>query len=147
MKNTAGEKVKQIINEEFDGRVAMAVVTYILDKGFENLKEVTDEEILEVKGNALMSDRFVQSLVRAAVRICREVNMIDEFLPYVVNHLYVPNANMKEIEFYKDEMTEFRWERFIDDLDIGYEESPDEIEMVVVNANVISSYTREESFC
>ena len=36
MKNIAGEKVNKIINEEFDGRVAMAVVTYILDEGFDN---------------------------------------------------------------------------------------------------------------
>ena len=147
MKNTAGEKVKQIIHEEFDGRVAMAVITYILDKGFGNLKEVTDEEILKVKGNALMTDRFCQSLVRAAVRICREVNMIDEFLPYVVNHLYVPNANMKDIEFYKNEMEEEDWAYLIETFDVEYEESPDEVETITLKGNVISSYTREECFC
>lgn len=146
MKNTAGEKVKQIIYEEFDGRVAMAVITYILDKGFGNLKEVTDEEILKVKGNALMTDSFCQSLVRAAVRICREVNMIDEFLPYVVNHLYVPNANMKEIEVYKSETSEEEWDCIMSKFDLDYEEDADEIDMITLNANVIEFYKRNEGF-
>ena len=145
MKNNAGENVKRIIETEFNSRVSMMVVSYIMDKGFENLKEVTEEDILEVKGNALMTDRFVQSLVRAAVRIAKECNSIDEFLPYIINHLYVPNAKMKEIEFYKDEMTKWKWESFIDSLDINYEESADEIEMVILNANVIETYTSEEN--
>ena len=38
MKNDAGLKVKRIIEDEFDGRLSMAVVTYILDKGFETLR-------------------------------------------------------------------------------------------------------------
>jgi hypothetical protein len=36
-------------------------------------------------------------------------------------------------------MTKWRWERFIDDLDIEYEENADEIELVVLNANVIET--------
>lgn len=145
MKNNAGENVKRIIETEFDSRVSMMVVSYIMDKGFENLKEVTEEDILEVKGNALMTDRFCQALVRAAVKIAKECNSIDEFLPYIINYLYVPNAKMKEIEFYKDEMTRWKWESFIDSIDIDYEESADEIEMVVLNANVIETYTSEEN--
>lgn len=144
MKNNAGEKIRRIIAEEFDGRVEMAVVTYILDNGFENLKELTEEKILEIKGNALMTDRFCQALVRAAVRICNECNMIDEFLPFIVNYLYVPNAKMKEITFYKDEMTKYKWEEFIDALDVEYEENADEIGMVVLNANVIEAYGEDD---
>ena len=41
MRNSAGEKAKRIIEQEFDGRMAMAVVTYILSNGFDKLKEVT----------------------------------------------------------------------------------------------------------
>lgn len=141
MKNNAGEKVERIIVEEFDGRVAMAVVTYILDKGFENLKEVTEEEILEVKGNALMTDRFCQSLVRAAVRICKECHEIDDFLPFIVNYLYVPKAKKKEISFYLDDFGKHEWEDLIDTFDdIDYKDSPTEIEMITLNANVIATY-------
>ena len=139
MKNTAGEKVNKIINEEFDGRVAMAVITYILDKGFDFLKQLTEEDIFEVKGNGLMTDRFCQTLVRTAAKICKECDEIDDFLPFIVNHLYVPNAKMKEATLYQDEMTEYKWKEFIDCLDIEYEESADEIKMVTLNINVIET--------
>ena len=144
MKNTAGENVKRIIEKEFDSRVSMMVVSYIMDKGFENLKEITEEEILEVKGNAMMTDRFVQSLVRSAVRIAKECNSIDEFLPYIINHLYVPNAEMKEIEIYKEETDEDLWERLMEKLDLDWEEDADNIETIVLNANVMETYSREE---
>lgn len=144
MKNTAGENVKRIIEKEFDSRVSMMVVSYIMDKGFENLKEITEEEILEVKGNALMTDRFVQSLVRTAVRIAKECNSIDEFLPYIINHLYVPNAEMKEIEIYKEETDEDLWERLMEELGLDYEEDADKIETIILNANVMETYSREE---
>ena len=147
MKNTAGDKVKQIINKEFDSRVAMAVVTYILDYGFEKLKKVKEEDILQMKGNALMTDEFVQALVRAAVRICKECNQIDDFLPYIVNHLYVPNAQMNDLYFDQDEMTKYRWETFICDLGIDYDESADEIEMVKLNATVLEVYRKGERMC
>ena len=146
MRNSAGEKAKRIIEQEFDGRMAMAVVTYILDKGFENLKEVTEEEILKVKGNALMTDRFCQALVRAAVRICKECHEIDDFLPFIVNYLYVPNAKMKEIDLYYDDYGKHDWEYLLDKLDVDYEESPSEIDMITINANVIATYEREERF-
>lgn len=141
MKNNAGEKVRRIIEEEFDGRVEMTVVTYILDKGFENLREVTEEEILEVKGNALMTNRFCQALVRAAVRICKECHEIDDFLPFIVNYLYVPNAKMKEISFYLDDFGKYAWEELIDTFDdVDYKDSPSEIKMITLNANVIATY-------
>lgn len=141
MKNIAGENVKRIIEKEFDCRASMMVVSYILDKGFENLKEITEEEILEFEGNALMTDRFVQSLVRAAVRIAKECNSIDEFLPYIVNHLYVPNAKMKEIELYKSEVPRREWNYLMDKLELDYEEDADNIETIVLNANVIETYS------
>lgn len=142
MRNTAGEKVRNIINEEFDGRMEIAVVTYILDKGFENLKEISEEEILKVKGNGLMTDRFCQTLVRAAVRICKECNEIDDFLPFIINYLYVPKARMKELEVYSSEMLPSQWEEFLDKFNVDYEEA-DKVDMVVLNANVIETFEAE----
>ena len=138
-RNEAGIKVKQIIEQEFDGRIAMSVVTYILHHGFDKLKEITEDDILEIKGNAFMADKFCQALVRCAVRICKECKEIDDFLPFIVNHLYVPKANMHKVTFYQDEMTEYRWASFINILDIDYEENADEIQMVTLNANVIET--------
>lgn len=139
MKNNAGEKVRKIITEEFDGRVEMAVVTYILDHGFDTLKEVTEEDILKIKGNPLMTDRFCQALVRAAVRICKECHQIDDFLPFIVNYLYVPKAKMKEVEIYKEETRRDDWENLLDKFDLEYEEDVDDIDYIVLNANVIDT--------
>ena len=144
MKNTAGQKVKQIIREEFDSRMELAVITYILDKGFEKLQKVTEQDILDVEGSAFMTDRFCQALVRAAVRICKECNPIDEFLPFIVNHLYVPNAKMYEIEIWQDQMTKWRWNNLINDLEIDFEEEADEIEAVYLNVNVLEIINKQE---
>lgn len=144
MRNKAGEKVRNIIREEFDSRLEIAVITYILDNGFDNLKETTEEQILEVKGNAFMTDEFCQALVRAAVRICKECNQIEEFLPFIVNHLYVPNAKMHDVEIYQDQMTKWRWNDLINELDIDFEEDADEIEAVFLKATVIEVANKRE---
>lgn len=138
MKNNAGQKVRNIIRKEFDSRMEMAVVTYILDKGWENIKEITEEEILEVKGNAMMTDEFCQALIRTAVRICKECDMFDDFLPFIVNYLYISKTPMKEMTIYKEEMKDdWRWEQFLNDLDVEYEDNANDIGYVVLNANVI----------
>ena len=146
MRNKAGEKVRDIIRDEFDSRCEMAVITYIFDHGFDNLKEVTEEDILKVKGNAFMTQRFCQALVRAAVRICKECNQIDEFLPFIVNNLYVPNAKMHDVEVWQDQMSKWRWNDFINELDIDFEEDADEIEAVFIKASVIETIGKGESY-
>ena len=142
MRNNAGEKVRKIINEE-NGHYMM-VVTCILDNGFEKLRKMTEEQILKVKGNEFMTDEFYQACVRAAVRISKECHEIDDFLPFVINYLYVPNAQMKEISFHYDDFGKHDWEDLINELDVDYEEDPSEIAMITVNANVIATYERGE---
>ena len=143
MKNNAGQKVRDIIRKEFDSRMEIAVVTYILDNGFENLKEVTEEEILEVKGNAFMTDGFCQALVRAAVRVCKECNQIDDFLPFIVNYLYVPNAKMKELEISRHGMTKYGWDQLLDRFELDDEEDIDDVDLIIFNANVIETVKRD----
>lgn len=144
MRNKAGEKVRRIIAEEFDGRLEMAVVTYILDTGFERLKEMEEKDILKIKGDAFMTDRFVQALVRAAVRICKECHHIDEFLPFIVNYLYVPKVKMHDVEIYQDQLTKWRWEELMKELDVDFEEeAADEIEAVFLKANVVEVARKE----
>ena len=139
MKNNAGQKVRDIIRKEFDSRMEMAVVTYIIAKGWDDLQETTEEEILKVKGNALMSDVFCQALVRAAVRICKECDTIEDFLPFIVNYLFVPKVKMKEYEVYKSEMTRNEWDNFLELFDLDYEEDIEDVDLVVLNANVIET--------
>lgn len=138
MKNNAGEKVRNIIRKEFDSRMEMAVVTHILGVGWDKLEKVTEKEILEVEGNGLMTQDFCQALIRTAVRICKECNIFDDFLPFIVNYLYVDKAKMKKVEIYKDEVLRDRWENLIE-FDIMDEEDIDDIDMIVLNANVIET--------
>ena len=65
-------KIGKIIDEEFDSRMGNAVISYIMDEGMGNVKEITDDQIEELEGNGLMTQDFVQSLVRCARRICNE---------------------------------------------------------------------------
>ena len=57
-------KIGKIIEKEFDSRMENAVISYIMDKGMSNVKEITDEQIEKLEGNGLMTQDFVQSLVR-----------------------------------------------------------------------------------
>lgn len=139
MKNNAGEKVRNIIRKEFDSRMEMAVVTHIIGEGWDNLEKLTEEDITKVEGNGLMTKEFCQCLVRAAVRICKECDTFDDFLPFIVNYLYVDKAKMKEVEIYKDEVRRDEWENLIEKFDIMDEEDVDDIDMIVLNANVIET--------
>lgn len=57
--------LKKIYDETRLDGFAMAM-TYIVDKGWSNVKEITDEEINEMQGNGLMTQGFVQWLVKLA---------------------------------------------------------------------------------
>ena len=143
MKELAGDKVREIIRDEFDERMSMAVVLYILDHGFEEIKDYTEEDILKVTGNGLMTDVFAQALIRSAVRICKECSPIDDFLPYIINQLYVPKAKTHSVELYKEEIPEYLWDKIMDEFELDYEEEPDAIEMIELNANLLGFYPEQ----
>ena len=44
-------EIGRLIENQFDGRMQPLLFSYILEKGTEVLKEVTDEQIESVKGN------------------------------------------------------------------------------------------------
>ena len=141
--NKAGEKVKHIINEEFDERMSMTVITYLMEKGTDNLREITEEEILKLKGNSIMTDEFVQALVRCAVRISKECNEIHDILPFIVNELYIPNTITGVVDLCKYEANEEVWNILIDDV-FRIDAEDEDIEMIVFNANLIKAYVKEE---
>ena len=80
-------KVEQIIEEDFDGRVGLMVLTYTFCQlGQEKAAEITDEEIDQLEANGLMSKEFVQALVRTSRRVARECEFIEDVIPYIVNN-------------------------------------------------------------
>jgi hypothetical protein len=140
MKNNAGQKVRDVIKINTDSRLEMAVVTYILDTGWEHVKGITEEKILEMKSSTnLIADEVIQSIARAAVIICNECSQVEDFLPFIVNYLYVPNAKMKEIGLNKQDIESYEWECLLEKFELDYEEDADEIDTIILNANVVET--------
>ena len=75
-------KAKQICDREARGIPYGTIIAYIFDKGMSNLEKLTDEQIAEAKGNALLADSFVQGLARAGreLSIHCSVNEIVELI-------------------------------------------------------------------
>ena len=65
-------KAYDIIKKDFDARCTTMVISYILDKGAENVAKITHGQIAKLEGNPLMTQEFVQALVRTARKICKE---------------------------------------------------------------------------
>ena len=70
-------KIGKIVDTHFDSRLEGALLSYILEKGTDYLKQVTDADINEVKSDCnIISDSVVQSLVSTAVIIANECELI-----------------------------------------------------------------------
>lgn len=61
--------LKKIYDDTRLDILAMAL-TYIMDKGWSNVKEFDDKEIDKLDGNGLMTKGFVQALVKLARDLC-----------------------------------------------------------------------------
>lgn len=144
MNTLAGDNVREIIRKHFDERMAMAVVTYIINTGWERVSKIKEEEIMKLIGDGFMTNEFVQALVRTAVKICKECNLIDDFLPFVINCLHVPKAATKSVEIYKSDVSDYNWERLLDKFNLDYEEDYEKIEMIELNANLVGYWPNEE---
>lgn len=125
-------KIEKIISDNFDTRMEVAVLSYIIEKGTEVLKEITEEEILQIKGNALMTDRFCQALVRTAVIIAKEFTTMDimEFIRLSANFTPYP----KEVILYREDFGSSDWMNLLDVLDIDYDNNqPEIIQILTIN--------------
>lgn len=72
------DKVKKIIHDNFDERVSLMVMAYMLGQlGMDQAKTLTDEEINSVKGNAFMTDEFVRAMMRTAREIAKTCDFVD----------------------------------------------------------------------
>lgn len=126
-------KIGKIIEEQFDSRVGNAIVSYIMDKGMENIKEITDEQIKKLEGNGLMTQEFVQSLVKCARRICRECEWI-ELIEFIRLHLWC-TPTVHDVYLYREDYTEETFSELLNSLDLDESEVENEIKLFAVIDN------------
>lgn len=145
----AENKVYNIINQEFDNRLDLAVIQYLCEQvGIDRAKRITDEEIEAIEGNAFMTKGFCQAMVRCARRIALECDFIKDVVPYIVDnfgHLtgHITQKRTEEIldryiSYVDHEPSELQWTLYnacectdeeLCDLGFGYliKESEDEV--------------------
>lgn len=119
-------KIGKIIKEEFDSRMGNAVISYIMDKGMSNVKEITDEQIDKLEGNGF----FVQSLVRCARRICNECEWT-ELIEFIRLHLWC-TPTVYDVYLYKEDFTDESFAELLDNLDLDESEVGEEIKLFAV---------------
>lgn len=123
-------KIGKIIDKEFDSRMGNMVFTYLMDNGIENIKEITDEQIEKIEGNGLMTQQFIQSLVRCARRICNECKWI-EIIEFIRLHLWC-TPTVHDVYLYKEDFTKETFAELLDDLDLEEDEVGSEIKLFTV---------------
>lgn len=70
-------KAKAICDRVGKGIPYVMILSYILDKGESTIKEITDEQIAELEGNGMMTESFVQGLVRTAREVVLKCDQSD----------------------------------------------------------------------
>jgi hypothetical protein len=123
-------KIGKIIDEEFDSRMGNAVISYIMDEGMGNVKEITDDQIEELEGNGLMTQDFVQSLVRCARRICNECELI-ELIEFIRLHLWC-TPTVHDVYLYREDLTDDSFAELLDNLELDESEVGEEIKLFAV---------------
>lgn len=127
MKNN---KVKKIINEEFDFRIGNVIVSYIMDKGMEFIKQITDEDINSIKENGIMSQNFLQSLVKCAKRICIECEWI-EIIEFIRLHMCC-TPTVHDLYLYREDFSEESFLEILNNLDLENEQVENELKLYAV---------------
>lgn len=123
-------KIGKIIEKEFDSRMGNAVISYIMDKGISNVKKITDEQIEKLEGDGLITQDFVQSLVRCARRICNECKWI-ELIEFIRLHLWC-TPTVHDVYLYKEDFTDESFSELLKDLELDEEEVGSEIKLFAV---------------
>lgn len=72
------ENIKKIYKSMRLDYFVMAI-TYLMDIGYRNAKEITDEEIQNAEGNFLMTKDFCQFLMKTARQIATECEITDVY--------------------------------------------------------------------
>lgn len=113
-------RMQQIIQKEFDERLSGALVKTIIEMGFDKLRNYTEEKVMEQKSY------IEQCLLRTAMKICKECDIYDDFIPYIITEMNILSAPMYNINLHKGEFTDSEcFEKIqadlgVDDIDAGY---------------------------
>jgi hypothetical protein len=117
-------KIGKIIEQEFDTRIESVVFIYIMDKGIERIKRITDEDIAGIEGDGLCTAAFNQNLVRCARHICTECEWV-EIIEYIRLFLFcapiVHEVSLYREDFSKDSFAELLHDLYLDDKEVGNE--------------------------
>lgn len=117
--NATMKRIETMIKKEMGSEYEMMVVTYIIDKGYSYCQSITDEDIATLEGNSMMTQDFVQSLVRCARDLTNEFELID-IMQYIRCELWMM-PEIKEIMLYESEVGEESFEDICDELNVEYE--------------------------
>lgn len=112
-------KIATIMAEKWIVGLAMPVITYITEKGWANVKKITDSDLESVKGTQIMTKNFQISLINTAREICNTCDMLNDFFPYV--------ASLKDdadITIYRDDVHECTWDQILSDAGLDEEDVP-----------------------
>ena len=133
-------KIGEIINKNFDARMTNAVIGYIVDKGWDYVKDITDEQILNLESQALMTKEFVQALVKTAREICQTCSMWEDFMPYIRCFIGINGYQTQEIRLEKEDYSESEWDNLTYQLDV--DDDIDRIDgfMIVTDVIVYEGY-------
>lgn len=114
-------KISELIAKEFDTRTEVMIATYIMDSGYNELRQMPDEEIDKLDGNGLMTKDFVQALVRTSKHICEQFSIMDILIWIRTDCWFNPFPK----EFTMNVNSKSSVAEFIDDLSYEYEADED----------------------
>ena len=80
-------ELKKIMNRE-GITVFLMATSHLIDIGYRNAIEITDKDIEELEGNGLMTQRFVQNLVKVTREIAQTVSIVELIQFFEVEKLY-----------------------------------------------------------
>ena len=128
-------KIGQIIDKNFDARMTNAVIGYIVDKGWDYVKDITDEQISKIEDQALMTKEFSQALVKTAREICKTCSMWEDLMPYIRCHIGINGYQTQKIRIEREDYTEDQWDNITYQLDV--DEDIDRIDGFMIVTDVI----------
>ena len=124
-------KIDNNMDEIYDNEVLIDVKTLNIDSAsFTEISRRAGGDIEKIKGNGLMTDDFLQSLVRCARRICNECEWI-EMIEFIRLHLWC-TPTVHDVYLYREDFTDESFAELLDSLDLDNDEVGNEIKLYAV---------------
>lgn len=129
MDNSRINKISSVFDNMFDRRIEYAVLCYIMETGYNNIIEITDDEIDKIEGCAFVTANFNQAIVRTARAICNEFE-INDIMAYIrCEANFTPNVS--DLTLYRDEFNDCAWEDMC--LSLNKDDDTEVITLKVIN--------------